>query len=236
MGCNEQKVLYVIHTSPKRIDVVNGFLVPCFKNYGIQNIVVWNDSIMKGQLDAWTDCARWILEQKEYRYTWHLEDDVIPCKMFKEISETVMDDDMITQGFITDYIYAGFKGKTGFLSLKDMPYGMQCIGIPNKYLNGYVQFVDEYVKNGLYRKRQYDCGTLYSDNVFLGYMKKYHSNVLVNVMGDCMVEHIDYLIGGRSVRAKNEGIRKAVRFDNREEVERLKEWSKRRNTSGKTEN
>lgn len=217
--------LYVIHTSPKRIKFVNEYMVPCFKRYGIQDIIVWNDEQMIGQLNAWTDCARWIVSEKnEYRGTWHLEDDVVPCKNFKTLSEQLSGKSIVVQGFITDNKFFGFKGETGILPFQYLPYGMQCIYIPNLYLKGFIDFVDTFVKTGMYRKKQYECGTLYSDAVFRTFMKRYYKDTLINNLDDCMVEHVDYLIGGSSVRKQKDTKAKARKFDNYEEVERLERW------------
>lgn len=229
------KVLYVIHTSPKRIDFVNEYMLPCFERYGIRNIEVWNDEKMQGQLNAWTECAWWIaLNKGDYDGVWHLEDDVVPCKKFKEISEALAKQDIIVQGFTTNCRFTGFKGRTGIVPLDDLPYGMQCFYVPQRFLKGYLYFIDKYVKTKLYKSRQYDCGTLYSDNVFKGYLKRFYPNIIVNILENCMVEHIDYLIGGRSVKGEKTD-RRACRFDNYEEVERLKEWIKEVDY-GKTKN
>ena len=233
------KILYVIHTSPKRIDFVKKYMIPCFKRYGIENIKVWNDVEMIGQLRAWTDCARWIISEKsDYEGTWHLEDDVIPCKDFKALSETLPQTADIIQGFITENKLFDFNGKTGVTSVKDLPYGTQCIYIPNRFLQGFVKFFDEVVSTGDYRARQFNCGTLYADNVFRGYMRRYHNDVTVNNLDSCMVEHIDYLIGGRSVKKQVLHDTKARKFDNYYEVVRLKVWTDfiREAENGKTEN
>lgn len=211
-------------------------MIPCFKRYGIKDIQVWNDEEMKGQLKAWNDCAWWILINKgDYDGVWHLEDDVIPCRNFKNISEQLAMQDIIVQGFTTECIFTGFKGKTGLISVNDLPYGMQCFYIPQKYLVGYLYFVDKYVKTRLYKSKQYDCNTLYSDNVFKGYLKRFYPNEKVNVLDDCMVEHIDYLIGGRSVRRKKTD-RRARKFNNYKEVEHLKEWIEKEDYNGTTTN
>lgn len=228
--------LYVIHTSPKRIKFVNEYMVPCFKRYGVENIVVWNDEEMEGQLTAWTKCAVWILEQG-YKGAWHLEDDVVPCKRFKEISEGLELENRIVQGFITENRFFDFKGKTGIVPVHDLPYGMQCMYIPELYTLGFVYFMKRFVEKGLYRKGQYERGTLYSDDVLRGLLRRECKKDFVNCLDDCMVEHIDYLIGGRSVpKGAKEGNRTARKFDNYEEVERLKEWVRETDYNGKTKN
>lgn len=211
---------------------------PCFRRYGVEDIIVWNDEEMTGQLTAWTDCAAWIAtNRKDYIGTWHLEDDVIPCKDFKTISETVIGEgNMIVQGFITDNPFSDFKGETGILPVRYLPYGMQCLYIPNDYLKGFIYFADNYVKPGLYHKRQYECGTLYSDNVLRGMMRKYYPNAMVNILEKCMVEHIDDMIGGRSIRKQAYTKRKARSFDNLEEVEQLRKWVKAYGYNGQTKN
>jgi len=230
------KNLYVIHTSPKRIDFVQGYMIPCFERYGIKDIIVWNDVKMEGQLQAWTKCAEWIVMNKpDYEGTWHLEDDVVPCKNFKAIADSVSAEGIIVQGFVTNNPFADFKGKTGKLPVQCLPYGMQCIYIPNFYLKGFIYFVDKYVNTGLYHKRQYDCGTLYSDNVFRGLVRKYCKDSCVNILEDCMVEHIDYLIGGRSIKKQKFTDRRAIKFDNYEEVELLKRWVEQEGKYGQTE-
>lgn len=229
------RILYAIHTSPKRFDFVKEYMFPCFWRYGVRDIAVWNDESMHGQLSAWVDCAKWIMQEKaNYDGTWHLEDDVVPCKKFKEISEDLAADGIIVQGFTTECRFADFKGKTGVLPVEYLPYGMQCTYIPNRYLDGFISFTDNYVKTGLYKKRQYDCGTLYSDNVFRGFMRKYHKGDMVNVLDNCMVEHVDYLIGGRSVGKQPKVDRKARKFDNYEEVRRLERWINKERYNGET--
>lgn len=237
------KILYVIHTSPKRIDFVNKYMIPCFKRYGIKDIYVWNDEKMIGQLDAWTDCARWIVEEKsDFCGTWHLEDDVIPCKEFKRLSESLPAMAEIIQGFITENKDFDFNGTLGVSTVKDLSYGTQCIYIPNSFLKGFIQFVDEYVKTYNYRAGQYRRGTLYADAVLRAYLRRYHKDATICNPDSCMVEHIDYLIGGRSVKKQKLYTTKARKFDNYYEVERLKIWTdvflkpNKENSDGKTEN
>ena len=201
-------------------------MIPCFKRYGIENIVVWNDAEMIGQLNAWTDCARWILKEKsDYDGTWHLEDDVVPCKQFKALSEELPATADIIQGFITENKDFDFNGTTGIASVKDLPYGTQCIYIPNSYLQGFIAFMDNIVKTGKYRAGQYNRGTLYADAVLRAYLRKYHRNITINNLDSCMVEHVDYLIGGRSVKKQVLRNTKARKFDNYYEVERLSIWT-----------
>ena len=220
-------ILYIIHTSPKRINFVKKYMVPCFKKYGINNMIVWNDEDMIGQLNAWTDCARWILLKKsDYIGTWHLEDDVLPCQNFKELSEKLPETADVIQGFITENKDFDFNGTIGLSTIKDLPYGTQCIYIPNAFLDGFVKFFDEYVKTGNYRARQYNCGTLYADAVLRAYLRRYHRNATLNNLDSCMVEHIDYLIGGRSVKNQKLHNTKARKFDNYDEVKNLELWSK----------
>lgn len=201
-------------------------MIPCFKRYGVEDIIISNDEKMIGQLNAWTDCARQIINEKfDYDGTWHLEDDVVPCKNFKELSENLPETADVIQGFITDNKLFDFNGTTGITGIENLPYGTQCIYIPNRYLKGFIRFVDEYVKTGNYRARQYNCGTLYADAVFRTYMRKYHKNATVNNLDSCMVEHVDYLIGGRSVKKQVLHNTKARKFDNYYEVERLSIWA-----------
>ena len=108
------------------------------------------------------------------------------------------------------------------MGVRELTDGTQCIYIPNRYLAGFIQFYENDIKTGLYRKRQFEKGTLYADASFKGYLARFHKNDKIRIMSDCMVDHIDFLIGGSSMNVKRTGkTSRAFSFDNNEEIELL---------------
>lgn len=215
-------MLYVIHTSPKRTEFVNEYMIPSFLEQGIKPIV-WNDAEMVGQLPAWVDCAKWILENYNiYDGTWHLEDDVVLCKDFRKKTEELSNRTNIVQGFRCKWFSKNLYELTGMQPVKNLMPGSQCIFIPNYYLIDFVRFFDEKIKTGQFLKSEWDRGVLYSDNAFKRYLKKNFPDAEINQLEDSLVDHVDYLLGGSSMNVNREHlVCRAVKFDNCEEVLRL---------------
>lgn len=222
---------YVIHTSPKRIDFVNKYQVPILIKYGIneKDIVVWNDTEFKGQLKAWLECAEEILKTDSiYDGCWHLEDDVVPCKDFLNLTSQPPQNDIV-QGFRCKE-FDDHYDCIGKQPIDKILYGSQCIWIPNVYLKSMLKMFEEEVLTGKRRKPLYDAGKFYSDTLLKCAMNKYHKYTFVYNLENSLVDHIDYLIGGSSVGViRSKKICRAIKFDNQEEIDKLEQKLKEDN-------
>ena len=102
---------YLIHTMPKRMWYVCGYLIPSMVSQGIDrdDIKIFNDVHHLGCLHA---CMRVFSELPDEGQTWHLQDDVIISKDFKQVTETSFE--TIACGFASDlYDKERLVGRTG---------------------------------------------------------------------------------------------------------------------------
>ena len=75
---------YLIHTYPKRLWYVEQYLIPSMLAQGIDkaSIIVYNDVNKEGNL---LSCMKAFASvNNDDNGTWHLQDDVLICKDFKE--------------------------------------------------------------------------------------------------------------------------------------------------------
>lgn len=70
-----------------------------------------------------------------------------------------------------------------------------CIYIPNKYAAEFVDWYNEYVVTGKKFQKEYQGGND-DDTLFLGCMAQLHPAIRTINITPCLVDHIDYLIGG----------------------------------------
>lgn len=196
---------YMIHTYPKRLWYVNEYLVPSMIKQGIkeEDIYIFNDSNKRGNLQAFLDSLDYIINNlSEEKGLWHLQDDVIISREFKEISEMI-DEEVVNNGFVNK-IYANVE-KCGRVNVKDYWYSFPCLYIPNKYLYKFMCFINE-VKDKNPYKRRYEEGR-YDDYFFYKYLiKVYPRDEMINLKPN-IVDHIDYLLGGTSGKRRNVPVR-----------------------------
>lgn len=213
---------YLIHTCNQREWYVRDYLVPSMIEQGIDenDITVWLDSKCEGNLKAFINSCR---ELPEDGGTWHMQDDVVICKDFKERTEKY-DNGMIA-GFTC---YYDVMGEAGYVSTKDMWYSFPCIRIPNKLIHEFIKWVDKWVWND----PQYERHVKKSkgdDWIFKVYIENYCSDVTALNLAPNLVDHIDYLIGGTIInpdrRKKNV---RSIYWEDESIVKELEQELKRR--------
>lgn len=206
---------YIIHTCPKRLDYVEKFLVPSMQEQGCENIQVVVDKKGKGSLLAYIDS---FLELPEQGGTWHLQDDVIICKDFKQ--RTQLYNSGIVCGFSSE-MYDGNK-PAGIVDVKDKWFSFPCIRIPNKIALAWAKWTKTYViGNRVYTKFWEDGKN--EDWVFWQYIKDYYKDLKINNLAPNLVDHIDWLIGGSTGHRNRTGVCRSQYWQNEDLVEKLKE-------------
>lgn len=182
MGQNTQ---YLIHTYPKRLWYVEQYLIPSMIEQGItkDQIIVYNDSNREGELIAFLQSARYT----NGKDTWHIQDDVIISKRFKEVTESYKG---IACGFCNSYS----TGQPGRTNVWEMWYSMPCIRIPADILEHFIQWMHS--PDTGKRFKHYFIDNKH-DDVFLQYFlrENYAKTVVWNIAPN-IVNHIDHLIGG----------------------------------------
>ena len=175
--CENSEVRYLIHATPKRMWYVENYLIPSMFDQGIDYVDVWEDIDNEGNLIS---CMKSFEECGQYKGgTWHLQDDVIICKKFAEI--TSKGGSEILCGFTCDKF-----------AMPHMQYSFPCIYIPNEYAAGCAEWFykprQQQLFSNFIQRRKCD------DEVFMAYaqeMKLPYKN-----LNPCLVDHIDWMLGG----------------------------------------
>ena len=166
------------------------------------DIVVYNDITHEGNLRACLNAFASVPDDDGG--TWHLQDDVCICKDFKERTEWY--DHGLVCGFSSELYDGNIVEKRGPVRRDSMWFSFPCIRIPNKYARECAEWVDKYIiGNPVYK--EFWQGGANDDWAFRTYLATFHKDdVALNIM-PCLVDHIDYLLGGGSRRMREKPCR-----------------------------
>ena len=206
---------YMIHACPDRMWYVEGFLVPSMLEQGIkqEDIIVYNDEKQEGNLKA---CMHAFMEVSQHTGTWHLQDDVIICKNFREQTETH------DNGLVCAFSSAMYDGTddVGLVHRTKMWFSFPCIRIPNDWARECGNWVLKYIiGNPVYR--DYWNKGVNDDWAFKAYMNNFHADETVLNLAPNLVDHIDYLLGGSSVGHKRKNQCRAQYWEDEDLVQEL---------------
>ena len=223
---------YMIHSCDKRLWYVNEYLIPSMKEQGIkdEDIIIWNDDKHHGNLGSYIDSYNWIIETQDMNDgIWHLCDDVIISRDFKERSEKAGVD--ICCGFISNISNPNEFIYTGVQPMKRVCFSSPCIYIPNRYVYGFIRWFNEEVVK---KKRYYDkyLSNMFDDWFFVQYLKTRCKKHFVNNLKPSIVDHIDYLIGGTIVQGADYPKVMAYDFRDKDLIEKLSKKLEEKYSSG----
>ena len=224
---------YMIHTCRERRWYVNEFLIPSMLEQGIdRNIIdVWVDSNGDGNLVTTMECFRDI--GREYDPDdgiWHLQDDIVISKRFKE--QTEAHDDGIVHGFSCKEFDGKNVNAVGRVSQWFSWFSFPCIRIPNRLADECAEWYRNEVKfNDLYP--ELTAENKHDDLLWKHFLETKHTDIYVYNLIPNIVDHVDYLIGGSLVNKQRNGIRTAYYWSETEIVDDLKKKLALKN-SGKT--
>lgn len=186
---------YLIHTYPKRLWYVEKYLIPSMLLQGIDKsqISVYNDKDGEGNLRACMKAFASVPNDNEG--TWHLQDDVCICSDFKERTEWY--DEGLVCGFSSLMYDGDIREKKGAVSRENMWFSFPCIRIPNQYARQCSEWVLKYIIGNPIYEAFWKNG-VNDDWAFRTYLKEFHKDdVALNIM-PCLVDHVDFLLGGGS--------------------------------------
>ena len=192
----------MIHTYPKRLWYVEEYLVPSMLEQGIEkdNIIIYNDIDGQGNLRACMSAFASV--PRDENGTWHLQDDVLICREFKECTEEY--DNGVVCAFSSKK-YDGF-GNIGPVDREHLWFSFPCIRIPNQYAIECSEWVTNYIiGNPIYTK--YWKKGVNDDWAFRTFLKAFHTKEIGYNLAPNLVDHIDYLIGGGSGGQRDEPVR-----------------------------
>ena len=215
---------FLIHACPQRMWYVEDLLMPMLQEQGVENIEVWNDTEHAGNLRS---CMDSFLSRTGDGGTWHLQDDVLPCRDFVKRCEE--NDDGLVYGFccrnFNDRIDA-----YGDVYVPDAWNSFQCVRIPDEY----ARECASWVYSGIWEKEStlIELPVLYKlgkgdDTFFHEYMICRHSHETALNLKPNLVEHIDWLIGGSALQQWRDYIARAEFFEDQDLIEELAQRIKR---------
>lgn len=185
---------YLIHAYPKRLWYVEKYLIPSLLKQGINkaDIAVYNDDKCEGNLRA---CMNAFASCEGEGGTWHLQDDVLICEDFKERTEWY--DHGLVCGFSSLKYDGDIEEKKGAVPRDQMWFSFPCIRIPNAWARECSEWVTKYIIGNPVYERYWKDGRN-DDWAFRSYLREFHKDcVALNIM-PCLVNHVDYLLGGGS--------------------------------------
>ena len=209
---------YLIHTYPPRLWYIEQYLIPSMLKQGIEevDITIYNDSKGEGNLRACLNAFQSVPDDDSG--TWHLQDDIIICKDFKERTERY--DKGLVAGFNSFYDEKRHCGP-GETTQDKMWFSFPCIRIPNQYARDCAKWVDKYIIGNFAYEKYWKSGKN-DDWAFRQYLNEFHKDDKALNLAPNLVDHIDYLLGGGSGGLRNRSAR-ALYFNDIDLVQELED-------------
>lgn len=215
---------YMIHACNQRMWYVRDFLIPSMLGQGIEpdHILVYRDKNSIGNLRAWVDSCNRLCAQcarDDIDGVWHLQDDVVICKDFKERTEKY--DSGIICGFTCIYNVMPVSGRFK-LKEEKMWYSFPCIRIPTYVLKGFIDWANinlwqsQYFRENVMRNNADDL--VFREWLYDNYKETQELNLAPN-----LVNHIDYLIDGSIVNKGRDRDTTSIFWEDNEMLTKLKE-------------
>lgn len=182
----------LIHACPQRMWYVEGFLVPMLRAQGAENIEIWNDEARRGNLLACMDSFR---AREGDGGTWHIQDDVLPCRDF--VARCEKNDEGVVSGFSCE-AFGDDPLCCGRVYAASLWHSFQCIRIPDALARECAAFYF----SGAWRDSPsaelpiLDALGKGDDTFFHEFMESRHGGDSVKNLVPNLVEHVDWLIGG----------------------------------------
>lgn len=215
---------YMIHAVPKRMWYVEKYLIPSMKAQAIpdEDIILWLDDKQMGNLYSFMNSMK-VCGEREEDGIWHLQDDVIISRRFKELTEEY-DNGIVCGSCI---IESCDRAAIGLQPKKDMWYSFPCIRIPNYIAKNCATWFFTFAsKNTQFTK--YVSKNMFDDTLFYIFLLDYeHSVKYVYHLKPNLVDHIDYLLGGTSLKKKVYVQYRTCFFEDKDLVEALEKELKK---------
>ena len=210
----------MIHAVPQRMWYVEGFLIPSMLAQGIsrEEIELRCDTDGKGNLQSCMESFR--AAGARDGGTWHIQDDVILCRDF---AKRAQEHDLgIVCGFGCEN-FGAQQQTAGRVPLVFMWFSFPCIRIPNELAGACAEwFFAEAVKRDDYTKKISD--RKHDDFFWQEFLREKRPDVWVTNLTPCLVDHVDYLIGGTLVNPRRPGkINRALSWEDEDLIEALRE-------------
>lgn len=187
----------LIHAVPERMWYVNEFLIPALHAQGAESIEIWNDETHEGNLAA---CMASFAAREGDGGTWHLQDDVLPCRDFVKRCRDLDD------GVVFGFCCRNFNDRLdafGQVYAPDAWNSFQCVRIPDAY----ARECASWVRSMRWEKESPapELPILWQvgkgdDTFFHEFLQCCHPTEIVENVKPNLVEHVDWIIGGSTLQ------------------------------------
>lgn len=214
----------LIHAVPERMWFVNEFMIPALQAQGAEQIEIWNDTEHRGNLDA---CLDAFASREGNGGTWHLQDDVLPCRNFVTRCRDL--DDGVVFGFCCRN-FGDRIDAFGQVYAPDAWNSFQCVRIPDSYARECACWV-----RSMRWKKESPAPELPilwqlgkgDDTFFHEFLQCCYPAEIVENVKPNLVEHVDWIIGGSTLQWRDY-IARAEYWDDEDLIDALREQIKAR--------
>lgn len=209
----------MIHACPKRMWYVEDFLVPQLLDQGADSVAIWNDDAGLGNLQA---CMKSFAARRGHGGTWHIQDDVLPCRDFVQRCMEY-ESDGIVYGFCCRQFRDDQKQR-GRVHLPDAWRSFQCVRIPDEY----ARECAEWFYSGRWQESTLPELVILKgmnkgdDTFFREFLMMEHGGDRVTNAAPNLVEHVDWILGGSVLSPWREQPARAALWNDKDLVEELK--------------
>lgn len=209
----------LIHACPRRLWYAEEFLAPELRRQGAETVDIWNDKDGAGNLIS---CMNSFATRSGDGGTWHLQDDVLPCRDFVERAREM--DTGVVYGFCCE-AFTDDPFQSGRVSIEDAWHSFQCIRIPDEYARDCAAWLETDGRQHEHYPLWISSGRM-DDAVFRAYMLEEHPRDMVVNAKPCLVEHVDWIVGGSVLSPWRGYLARATWWTDEELVRELKETVK----------
>ena len=215
-------IKYFIHACLQRMWYVEEFLIPSMKAQGIDESQI-KVKCDKNKLGNLVKCMEIFERMRGDGGAWHLQDDVIICRDFKQRTEEN------SSGLVCGYCWDKDDGdQAGLVTAENMWYSFPCIHIPNEIAQECAKWFFSYAQQSP-RYASWVAARQYDDYFFNEFIRENYPNEQILQLKPCLVDHVDYLIGGTTLKkVRRDEQTRAKWFDDLDLVDELAEKLKER--------
>ena len=209
----------LIHAVPERMWYVREFLLPALQAQGADQVEIWNDAEHAGNLAA---CMAAFAACDGEGGTWHLQDDVLPCRDFVRRCRELED-----AGLVYGFCCRNFTDRLdafGTVYAPDAWHSFQCVRIPDAWARECAEWVW-----GEHWRRESPMPELPilwelnkgDDSFFHEFIQCRHGDSIVENVRPNLVEHVDWLIGGSYLQPWRGYLARAEYWDDEDLIDAL---------------
>lgn len=194
---------YLIHSSNKRINYVRNYLIPSMLKQGIREseIILFNDEIGLGNLTSFLSSCNYIKNNYPNEGIWHLQDDIIISSEFRKKSIEYTKNYDIVCTYVCENFNKELLDKVERQPIENIWLSFPCIYIKANITTAFLKWIENEILKKQRFLKYYNTNKM-DDFIFCNFLQETRPVYYIYNSNDGIVEHIDYLLGGTSIKNK----------------------------------